>query len=113
MVEQQVEELQISIEEAKRKVDLANTVLRLQQNSDYKKIFSDAYFVKYAARLVALKASMRTDEKQLAFINAHLNAIGTVQEYLRVILAEGQMAQNSIKDAEAEKDILLSEEEGI
>ena len=104
-------EVELSIEQSKKIVDLYQSFKRLIQNKDFQKVIEDNYFQKEASRLVLLKAdpNMQTDERQQDILK-EINAIGFFRQYLITINSMGQNALQAIKDAEQVKEELLMED---
>ena len=109
--EQDLEQIEISLEAAKKHQDLYKSLQILKNNVHFKKVFGDYYLDKYALRLVMLKASMGTqDEKNQANIKNQLDAIGHMNQFMLFIEQEGMLADKAIEDFESEKDTILTEE---
>lgn len=108
--DQQIQEIELNIEQAKSYVDLAKSVERLMKNRDFKKVILDEYFREEAIRLVHLKSdpSFQEKEKQEA-IDVGMKAIGNLKSWLYKTEQFGEMAKQSISDSEAELDELRAE----
>jgi hypothetical protein len=108
---QELEALEISIEEAKAKVELMEALDSLGNNSNFKKVILDGYFKNEASRLVLLKAvpSMQSEAQQLS-ISKSIDAIGHLRQYFSTVYQLGNMAKQSIVEDEATREELLSEE---
>ena len=63
-VEKHILEHEISIESAKANIEKAKALDRLKNNEDFKTIFLEGYFDKYASNLVLLKSSPAMEDKQ-------------------------------------------------
>lgn len=95
--EQQVEQLEVSLEEAKKTVALQQSLSRLTSNPDFKAVFLDRYFKDEPVRLVMLKADPEMQEdKHQENINKQIDAIGAAWAYLRNINIMGNMAARAI-----------------
>lgn len=106
-----VKEVEIEIEQAKRMVGLRDALIRLEQNKDFVSLFIDGYINGESTRLVLLKAdhNMRSAENQEA-IEAELSAISRFNQYMRTTIVMGNMAEDSLTDMEDTRQELLVEE---
>ena len=64
--EEQIEQVELTIKQAKEAKALMDSVLKLQKNKDFKAVINEGYFEKQASRLVLLKAdpSMQDEQSQ-------------------------------------------------
>lgn len=108
---QELEMIDISIEEAKATVAMADALKRLGRNKDFKKVFLDHFMVTEVARTVKLMAepSMQNPAQQES-LHKMLIAVGQVDQFIRMTLTLGDMAQQGISDAEVERENILNEE---
>jgi len=107
----EIEQIEISMEQAKKKIADCHALERLESNADFKALFSEGYLKDYAVRLVGLKASMHMqDPKQQHLIEGQLNAIGHLSQYMLFIKQEGRVAEESLEADSAEREALLKEE---
>ena len=79
---QQIEQIELSIENAKKRIDDAAALDRLYKSPDFKQIFLDGYFRDEASRTVLLKAdpNMQGKREQKDCNNVIL-AIGMLRQY--------------------------------
>ena len=115
--DQQLEQIQISREQAEKSVALWKAFTNLRNNEDFKTLIQDAYFRDEAARLVLLKAdqSFVSDDRQKALDNA-MQGISALNQFFNSIIQLGIMSQQSLQELEnAEEEILVedTEEEGV
>ena len=105
-----IEAIERSIQESKGFVALGDSLERLTNNKDFKKIVIEGYFEKEAVRLVHLKAdpNMQSAESQKSII-MQMDAIGALKQYLGLILTQAGMAAKQIESDEAYRDELLEE----
>lgn len=96
-----VEQIEISITDAKEKVALGDALERLLRNADFQTIIMTGYFEKEAVRLVMAKSlpSMARPEQQEA-INKSIDAVGTLYQYFSRIDKEADLAVAAIQDGE-------------
>lgn len=111
MSTEQIEELEITIEQATRMVDMKRAVQNLLKNADFKKVILDGYFKEEAARLVLFKAdpAMHPEQNQ-TYINKSIDAIGYFNQYLDAKLQMGTQAERDIMGAEEAKEEILAED---
>lgn len=108
--EEQIENIEISIEQAKKAIDSMNSLLKLTKNKDFKKVINEGYFEKEASRLVLLKAdpSMQSPEDQRLIENSII-AIGFLRQYFSAVIQMGRMAERTLASDESTREELLSE----
>lgn len=109
-LDSQIAELDRSIADNTKAVELAKALERLESNRDFRKIIADGYFREEAVRLVHLKADpvMQTPEKQASIIR-QMDSIGNLTDYFNTVRQKGVMSANTITDCETDRDALLNE----
>jgi len=111
-VQEQIEQVELSMEEAKGSIELMEAFQRLAKSKDFKEIFEENYFKREASRLVLLKADdQMQDEDSQKFILNQIDAIGQVRKYLIAINQMGRMAQNALAADQNTHNELLNEDE--
>lgn len=105
-----IQEIELSIKEAQKIVDLGAAVQRLTSNRDFKKVVMEMYFEKEAVRLVHAKANpaLQGEEHQKAIIK-DINAIGSFYQFLRTLEIQADMARRAVEDGETLREELLAE----
>ena len=105
-----IQEIELSMSEAKKTVDLGKSVERLRKNRDFKKVIEETYLREEAIRLVHLKSSpaMQRPEMQ-ANIDADIKAIGSFAQFLDTITAMADRASGELADGEAALEELRAE----
>ena len=105
-----IQEIELSIKEAQKMVDLGAAVQRLATNRDFKKVILEGFFEDEAIRLVHLKAdpNMQSSDSQKAILT-QMDAIGALRQYLETLAQLAGMAQKSIEADEQTRDELLAE----
>ena len=113
MSNDQIEQIELNIEDAKQIVSRKRAVESLLKNASFKKVITEGYFKEEASRLVLLKADMnyQTEESQKQIDNSII-AIGYLRQYLSSLIQLGTMAENSIASDEATLEELHSEQLG-
>lgn len=109
-VDQQIEQVELSIENAKDAVSSAKAFDELSRDRNFKKIIEEGYFKEEAQRLVMLKSdpNMQDDASQKA-IDYSIRAIGELRQYFASLLHFGRMAENAIAEDEDTLDELRAE----
>ena len=93
--------IELSIQEAQNRVELAEALRRLKGNADFNLLIGQTYFVSHAARTVSLLASpaMQSQVNQ-TLLMGDLRAISELQQFLNMIEVEGAKASDSLKELE-------------
>jgi len=108
---QLVESLDRNIKEAKKIVDLAESLTRLGANRDFRRVIEDGYFEKEAVRLVHLKAdpNMQSAERQAQIVK-DLDAIGSLSQFFTTIKQKASIASKAVQADEETRAELTQEE---
>lgn len=103
-----MEQIEISIEEAKKLVRMGDDLRKLTSNREFKRVILDGYFKEEAQRLVSISAdhALREHQPQIA---ESIRAISLFQQFLQMVDRTGNMARQQIEDLEGERDLLESE----
>ena len=109
--ETDLDSLELSIGQAKKTIDLMDSLKRLTNNKDFIKIITEGYFETEASRLVLLKATDEVaDEANQIGILKSIDSIGFLRMYLSRIMQFGMMAERALKsDEETREEILASD----
>ena len=107
-----VQAIEANIREAKKIVEVGESLERLRSNRDFKKVISEGYFEKEAIRLVHLKADpgMQSPEMQKSIV-AQMDAIGSLSMYFNTVFAQASIAKKAIISDEQTRDEILGEGE--
>lgn len=107
-----LQQIELSIEQAKDMIAKMEAVERLKQNYDFKKLFLDGYLKEYAVSLVHRKTMPGLqDEKNQKYIEHQLISISALVQYLNYVAQEGMTAKQALEAHYAERDQLLEEQE--
>jgi hypothetical protein len=106
--EQQIEQINITLEEAKENIAMRDALLRLTENKDFKKVIDTGFFEKEAARLVWLKSDPATYDKEESILK-QIDAVGGLRQYFRKILNLGNLAEKAIIESEHTIDDIVTE----
>ena len=100
-----------NIREAKKALEFATSIERLQSNRDFKKVFQEGYFEQEAIRLVHLKAdpSMQSEKSQKAILS-QMDSVGSLAQFLTLGLQMGELAKKQIASDEQTLEEMLAEE---
>ena len=111
MSQSEIQQLDRSIQQAQKIVDLGDSLERLRNNRDFKKIISEGYFEKEAVRLVHLLSdtNMQSLESQQS-IQKQMIGVGMFHQYLQTISIQAQMAARGLAADEQTRAELLAEE---
>lgn len=110
MSQYELEEIEISIDQAKEKIAMAEALTRLRKNPDFIKVIVKTYMKRNAIWLVEAKADPeKQDERNQAFFDKQINAIGQLSQYFQFIAAEGYAAAAQIEADEKEREVILRE----
>lgn len=109
--EQQLEQIQISKEQAERSVKLLEAFERLRNNPDFNLLISKSYFQEEASRLVMLKAdsSFQSPERK-DLLSDSMAGISSLNMFFNSVVQMGQMSRESLNEyVEAEEEILADD----
>jgi hypothetical protein len=112
-MEQQITENDIKAKEdnARAAIDLANKVRKLMKNREYRAVFEDHYFKRYAADLVKMKSMPVFEAKEAQErLDREIIAIGEVQQFLDALVGMGRMAEKELNDLSDLRTDLAEEE---
>lgn len=104
-----IEQIEISIDEAKRLVKKRDDLEKLIKNREFKSLITEGYFKEEAQRLVSISADPALVQHQTEIMES-IRAISLFQQFLQLVLRTGNMAAQQIADLEGERDLLETEE---
>jgi len=107
----QIKAIEVNIEDARRTIDLADTLERLQKNPDFVKLIETEYLNQHALRLVYSKANpgMQGDQQQAAVIRS-LDAVSELRSWFSFVMVAANTAEASIQDSERELEEMRNED---
>jgi hypothetical protein len=111
MSQQDIEQIELSVEHAKEMVERKKLALQLADNPAFKKLILDGYFRDEAARLAHLLSDPALPAEHREFVRNDINGPGALKRFMSTIVRMGDMAEREIADAELELDELRREEE--
>lgn len=106
--ENEAQEIEISIEELKSKIALADHLEELGKNTAFKALIDQGYFENEAIKLVALTAHPLNEVHQKSLQNKMLG-ISSLKIYLSNVYNEGQSAKAALAEYEQELDVANQE----
>lgn len=110
-VESQLQQIEISLEEAQHQVALAEALQRLHDNADFKLVILKGYFEQECQRTVMLKfAANYIGEQNQKDAENVLTGIGMLGQYFRKIFIRGEQADRAIQADSATREELLEEQ---
>lgn len=106
-----LENIELSIEEARLSISKKKDLDKLIANSIFKKVITEGYFEKESVRLVLLRADPQMQEEiHQTAINKQIDAIGYLRQYFVTISQFGRMAEKAMIDAEKTREEILVED---
>lgn len=109
-IEQEIEQVEISLQQAKEQIERAEALDRLHQNKDFRKMILEGYFKEEASRLVLLKGDINLSKEAEEHCDKMINGIGVLRAYFQTVYHFGNMAEKAIADHEAAREELLQEQ---
>ena len=107
--EEQLEELDNNMQEAKHFIDIKDSTIKLFKNREFKKVVLDYYFKEEAARLVMAKSSaLSEDQKKL--IDNMIYGIGALSNFFDSVHQRGIQAEQALQEDEDAKTEILQED---
>ena len=108
---EEIKELGLSMELAKKKVERLEALKRLEENTDYKELIASGFMGEARIRdFLAKKVSPAfQDANNKLYVESQLQAIGAYQLFLLYVEQEGKMAKQALVDAEEEMNRALEE----
>lgn len=105
-----LKELDYRIKAGKKMIDTGAALERLMNNRDFKEVILEGYFREEAIRLVSAKADVAfQSEASQASIIKQIDAIGCVQDYLRLLQRYAAQAEKEVADHEETREEILAE----
>lgn len=110
MFHTQAAEIQIDLDEAKKKVKLLEALERLQRNKDYKLLIEEEYLRQEPLRLVSCLAdpALQAPHMQASFV-ADMRAGSALNSFYLLVRRNGEAAYQAIKDGEEQLENLRGE----
>ena len=107
---EQIQHVELSLEEAKKIVDLGEAISRLEQNRDFQKVILDGYFGAESKRLAFLTADVTLPPENQQAVWAGIRSIGELRAYLLSRKSMAEVARKEIGDHQETLEELRGEE---
>ena len=112
MSQNDIREIEVSIEEAKKIAKRAERVRRLEKNPDFKALILEGYFTEEAARLAHLVTDPQVIQGgHLDFVQNDLKGIGALKRFLTATLQLGDIAAQEVKEYQEALEEIRAEED--
>lgn len=113
MTDNRIETLELTIEEAKKTVELMKKMDKLRKNKDFNAIIEKELLEYYALNIVYLLSdpTMQSKEKQLD-LHKELEMVGRFRQFCSSIYQNGRLAEKAIIDSQESIDELREFGEG-
>jgi hypothetical protein len=113
-MQNEVEQLEISIEEAKSQIEDVRLLEQLYENGAFQKIVVDGFFKEEAIRLVHLRGdpNMQSPERQASILN-DIDGIGVLKSYFSKVYQMGMLATTALDEDRISLDELREEGDEI
>lgn len=109
MSQQEIEQIELSIEQAKGLIERARLARQLAKNPAFKKLVLEGYFVDEAARLAHLVSDPALSQEHRQFVFNDINGVGALKRYFSVIIRMGDQAERDLAEAELELEEIRNE----
>lgn len=96
----QVNELEKQLKDTKEQVAIRDTVLRLTNNRDFKKIILEDFCEAHAARNIRMSVDTNIDEKTAKACIAAGQAAGHLKQFLSFLVQRGNHAAGQVEQIE-------------
>lgn len=109
-IEQEIQQLEISMDEARHAIDMLKTLERLADNKDFQKVITEGFFKEEASRVVLLRGDLNATEEIERHCDKQINGIGILRGYFQKIRYLGNMAEKSLAEHQETREELLREQ---
>lgn len=104
--ERQLEEIQVSIDEAKLAIKDRDDLLGLMQDKRFKRIIMEKYLQEEPVRLVMLKgAGLREEERKR--VDNMMYGLSALDNYFRQVIQMGNQMEAALRDDEQTREEIL------
>ncbi len=107
--EEELNQLDASMAEAKHFIEIKKSVEKLFRNREFKKVILEYYFKEEAARLVMAKSS-NLNEEQKKLIDCMIYGIGALSNFFDSVHQRGIQAEQALREDEDAKTEILQED---
>lgn len=110
MSQNDIHQIELSIEEARRIIDRGKMAEKLASNREFKKLILEGYFVDEAARMAHLYSDPNLSDQDREYLLRDMAGIGALKRHLRALVAMGHAAQSDLSEAEMTLEEIRREE---
>lgn len=107
-----IQEVELSIEHAKKLVERKAQVEKLTSNREFRKIILEGYFVDEAARLAGISGDPMHKAHRDEIILS-IQGISSLRQYMHTIVRMGQVAENELFEHVEMLDELRADTDGV
>ncbi len=108
--EDQLQQVEVSLEQAKNIVERADAYNRLTQNNDFKFLIEDCYFNKEPVRITMNLANSHLSKKETEeYAMTALNSISLLNQFFTMVIIKGEEARKAVEFDEMTREELLQE----
>lgn len=104
MDQQEIQEIKITIEEAKEAIENKDMAVKLLSSKEFKHVIGHLYFEMESVRLVGLLSEEGLDDKQMAGVHRQMFGISNLQRFMRELVGLGNQMEADLSDATKELD---------
>lgn len=99
-IDQQIQEVEVNIDDAKKQVELGKAVERLRQNKDYQLVIGEGYLKDEALRNTYLLGDPNLPKDRYEDVQLSLRGIGEFNYFLSFLENRGIFMQEQLHDYE-------------
>lgn len=111
-IEQQINDVEVTLEKAKAAVEKADALDRLYRNKDFQSVILDGYFKDEASRLVLLKGDLNINAEAEQHCDKMINGVGCLRAYFQMVNHFSDQAKMAIEEDQETREALLQEQLG-
>lgn len=97
-LENELKQIEVSIEELQSFVNRKNQLKRLSENKDFQQLIEEEYLIQEASRMLLLRDDPNLPAGKKAFLEADMYGPGAFKRYLSTIYQMGNIAENNISE---------------
>ena len=97
-LENELQEIEVSIDELQKHVDRRTMFERLMANKDFQQIIDQEYFIDEASRMLLLRDDPNLPADKKKFLEADMFGPGALKRYFFTIIQVGNMAESQIAE---------------
>lgn len=111
-LEQEIAQVELTIEEGKKLVEKGAAIRRLSQNKDFQNIIEDGFFKDEALRLLGMSNAIELNADIRACIKVDMHAPATLRRYLSATVQRADAMEREIADHKDTLETLHEENSG-